>query len=348
MNRRIIIPEKKTLIENKSDYYQRITTISIINNHNNNESSSEEEITKITNNIEANNAAFAAAQQLKIDTESNRLANHNDHETTTEYKIRILTEKILSNDEDGEDDDYNEDRDEDDVDDDAEECSYYRNGEEDNITQIVTYENSIIQKNDDSKESESNIEEDYNDFNETKKDSLGTTSANTVHKETHDLNESNQNIDTAVKRSKETETTMGVPQTLISCLNELQCGGNLISWKITGQGENLTVKITWSNEQNMKSSKHILNKNFLNEALEGNRLWQIGNSSDYDDLNNLFFKNNCFGIIQSDLSNFRSKFKNCIKCLISGLASSRKQKKGSNECKHMHILISSLFFSIDI
>jgi hypothetical protein len=51
-----------------------------------------------------------------------------------------------------------------------------------------------------------------------------------------------------------------VPQTLISCLDELQHGGNLISWKIAGQGENLTVKVTW-NHENQKSSKYLIRDN---------------------------------------------------------------------------------------
>ena len=50
----------------------------------------------------------------------------------------------------------------------------------------------------------------------------------------------------------------GVPQTLISCLDELQHGGNLISWKITGHGENLTVRVTWNHES--QKTKYQINQ----------------------------------------------------------------------------------------
>lgn len=55
------------------------------------------------------------------------------------------------------------------------------------------------------------------------------------------------------------------PQTLIACLDELQNGGSLISWNIMGQGENLTVKVTW-NKDRQKSRYQIKNPSYdLNE-----------------------------------------------------------------------------------
>lgn len=60
--------------------------------------------------------------------------------------------------------------------------------------------------------------------------------------------------------NKANKKQSGVPQTLISCLDELQHGGNLVCWKITGQGENLTVKVTWNNEQNKRVVKDSSNK----------------------------------------------------------------------------------------
>ena len=56
-----------------------------------------------------------------------------------------------------------------------------------------------------------------------------------------------------------------VPQTLISCLDELQHNGKLVSWKIRGEGENLTVKVTWNSKNNEKkyrkyTTSHLLSR----------------------------------------------------------------------------------------
>jgi hypothetical protein len=64
-----------------------------------------------------------------------------------------------------------------------------------------------------------------------------------------------------------------VPQTLISCLDELQHNGKLVSWKIRGEGENLTVKVTWNSKNNEKkyrkyTTSHLLNRK--DKAYQGN------------------------------------------------------------------------------
>ena len=53
------------------------------------------------------------------------------------------------------------------------------------------------------------------------------------------------------------KNTSAIPQTLISCLEELQSNGNLVSWRVNGQGENLSVKVTWNNDN--PTSRNIFN-----------------------------------------------------------------------------------------
>lgn len=75
----------------------------------------------------------------------------------------------------------------------------------------------------------------------------------------NDENKISNNDNTKVKNDETVLNTTAkastVPQTLISCLNELQNNGKLISWKIRGQGENLTVKVTWNSANNEKKSR---------------------------------------------------------------------------------------------
>jgi hypothetical protein len=291
-----MMPEKKIAIENKTDYYHKVTTISIVNN---NANSSEEELGKLTAQSKPSPSKHVSIMR---DDKSSQ-----NESSITEYEIKILTEQ--QNDEQSNYAEYSYD-----------EVLFphistnNNNGEEDRLTQILTYENSILDKSVDSKDSY--ISE---DTTAKKDDQAGDD-------ETYDY-------------SNTKKSAIGVPQTLISCLNELQCGGNLVSWKITGQGENLSVKITWSNEQKMNSSKHVLHENFLTDNLENNRLWQIGNSSDYEELNEVLFKNDAFKLVQTDLSDFRSKFRNCIKCLLNGLTLKEHRKK-ANACKNLKCIIN--------
>lgn len=258
------MPEKKIAIEKKSDAYQKVTTISIINNEDDDDES-EKSMQKTTDKKKKNEGVESR------------------HETTTEYEIKIQT---THNPNDYDEIDYDQ--------------HHYVNhtefgfeepfamDEEDNLTQIITYENSIIEKSDDSRDLDGSYltqDEDDQAIDETNRKTAGShTDLTSVCTSGNELVKS-----AAVASSRRTSSEKrgggvekdvplgGVPQTLISCLNELQSGGNLISWKITGQGENLTVKITWSNEQKMRSSRHLLSKSFLEKK---GRMWQLGESQD--------------------------------------------------------------------
>jgi hypothetical protein len=66
-------------------------------------------------------------------------------------------------------------------------------------------------------------------------------------------------------------TPVTVPQTLISCLDELQHNGKLVSWKIRGEGENLTVKVTWNSKNNEKKyRKYTTTLNRKDKIYQGN------------------------------------------------------------------------------
>ena len=272
------MPKKKRAIDATQDHYQKITTISITNNG-----------SYLPNNI--NNECI----QISNHTDDNKDKNLFDqNSSTTEYEIKILSENV-EYDCDLDDDDYY-------YDDNETQGEYLENKIEYNGQNINQNFNKINQE-----ECEENYENFANEINFENENSITDNEDNLA-----EINQSptNFNMQTArtfdrkrIKNSddfitKETikdesltiivddshsecsagiekKTPLGVPQTLISCLNELQYGGNLISWKITGQGENLSVKITWNNEQKSKF-KPILDQSFLNENLENNKLWQIG------------------------------------------------------------------------
>ena len=46
-----------------------------------------------------------------------------------------------------------------------------------------------------------------------------------------------------------------LPESLLSCLDEMQNNGKLIAWKIKGQGKHLTVKVTWNKKPNKKTNQ---------------------------------------------------------------------------------------------
>ena len=62
-----------------------------------------------------------------------------------------------------------------------------------------------------------------------------------------------------IEAAKANMSNSEVPNALISCLDELQNCGNLISWKIAGHGKNLTVKVTWNNKHsNNRRTKSLI------------------------------------------------------------------------------------------
>lgn len=72
--------------------------------------------------------------------------------------------------------------------------------------------------------------------------------------------------DSSARMNNSTKTTTnsaGIPHTLIACLDDMQASGNLVSWRITGHGENLSVKVTWNNDnqvaKNIFTSEKIKN-----------------------------------------------------------------------------------------
>ncbi|CAF0813092.1 unnamed protein product [Brachionus calyciflorus] len=162
---------------------------------------------------------------------------------------------------------------------------------------------------------------DYCDLNK----SLTDSKDDELH---HYLNESfhEKLLEEEAKREKikvENNSYGRIPQALISCLNELQYGGNVISWKIVGQGENLTVKVTWNNDEKKKSN-YTLNSNFLivNERSSKNSRENITSRDESATENDYEFhirkyENN--SNIKKELNNFRSKLKLIIKDLINGL-----------------------------
>ena len=75
-------------------------------------------------------------------------------------------------------------------------------------------------------------------------------------------------------KSMSKTNSSGIPQTLISCLDDLQSSGNLVSWKIAGHGDNLSVKVTWNNDNQM--SKNL----FDNERIKGLSLNKLNKPSD--------------------------------------------------------------------
>jgi hypothetical protein len=338
-------PEKKlATVDNMPEFYQKVTTISIVNSSvggSGGSGSTEDKNFSKFDTVGTQPRVFqikhqpptaiVATSMNEEKTASDLPSLSHNESSTTEYEIRILTTE-QHHDELANYDEYSYEEevgcphliDEPDslgdaVDKNASHIHKGNSNEEDRFTQILTYENSIIEKSED--DDSRGLAEESCMSEETAKNNEAT-----------DVDDDDEMCGGGESSGKKSATIGGVPQTLISCLNELQCGGNLVSWKITGVGENLSVKITWSNEQRMNSSKHVLEKPFLaDNLLEGNRLWQIGNSSDYEELNEVLFKNDAFKVVQSDLGEFRSKFKNCIKCLLNGLTL-KEQRKKANAC----------------
>ena len=85
-----------------------------------------------------------------------------------------------------------------------------------------------------------------------------------------------------------------VPQTLISCLDELQHNGKLVSWKIRGQGENLTVKVTWNSKNNEKKYRKYTTSHLLNQkdkAYQGKYLKLKKKKNEVSSFSLLFYAN---------------------------------------------------------
>jgi hypothetical protein len=69
---------------------------------------------------------------------------------------------------------------------------------------------------------------------------------------------------------KNRKNISAIPQTLITCLEELQSNGNLVSWRVNGQGENLSVKVTWNNDN--PTSRNIFNSEKIKNLSPNNNI----------------------------------------------------------------------------
>jgi hypothetical protein len=103
----------------------------------------------------------------------------------------------------------------------------------------------------------------YEDMRNKKLNPDDTLNFTNSHKSTS----SNSHRDNKLKQN----SSAGVPQTLISCLDDLQATGNLVSWKVSSVGENLSVKVTWNNDnltaRNLFNNEKIRNLSLYQENL---------------------------------------------------------------------------------
>lgn len=122
-----------------------------------------------------------------------------------------------------------------------------------------------------------------------------------------------------------------VPQTLITCLDELQQNGKLISWKIRGHGENLTVKVTWNSKQNTTindKKSNISTASSNNSSLSSILTPRLRKSSE-----NISRKIENNQKIKNELNNFCSSLNKSLQAMKIKLFAKRNQE----DCKCLFI-----------